>query len=285
LFPEIVLTKLGTVPHINAKPIIYPLENELVKHRFDISYYNPALLSGKLYNGEVDIGLIPVAEFLRVGNYRVFPDISISSYGSVDSVALLVKGRLKDISAVAVDSCSRSSTALLRIVLEIFCGIAPEYVRRDYGPGFYDEVDASMVFGDIGLKVLYDRPEGYTIWVEELGSADPSFTAADGSRDLLFLWIGIRENRSPFVAIVFVGGCTEQPASPAIYQVVHVVRLGDTLHRIAQPYGVSVADLATFNCLTEAETNNLKIGQQIYIPPEECNGTVTDCNWKNNLGE
>lgn len=158
------MTKLGTVPHINAKPIIYPLENGLVEHQFDISYCNPALLSGKLYNREVDMGLIPVAEFLRVGNYRVFPDISISSYGSVDSVALLVKGKLKDISAVAVDSCSRSSTALLRIMLEIFYGLAPEYVRRDYGPGFYDEVDASMVFGDVGLRVMYDRPEGYTIY-------------------------------------------------------------------------------------------------------------------------
>lgn len=158
------MTRLGTVPHINAKPLIYALENGLVEHSFDISYYNPALLSEKMSQVELDIALIPAAEFLRAGNYKVFPYISISSFGPVDSVGLLVKGDIRNISSVSVDHCSRSSTALLRIVLEIFFGIKPEYIKREFGPGYYDDVDAAMVFGDNGLRVLYERPEGYSIY-------------------------------------------------------------------------------------------------------------------------
>ncbi len=158
------MIKLGSVPFINAKPILYALEKGLIDHQFRISYYNPALLSAMLSRKEIDIGLIPVAEFLRADSYKVFPGISISSFGRVDSVAMLVKGDIGDVSSVAVDNWSRSSTALLRIVLEIFHGLNPEYVVRSYGPGFFDDVDAAMVFGDVGLKILYDQPGGYNIY-------------------------------------------------------------------------------------------------------------------------
>lgn len=158
------MIKLGTVPFINAKPILYALEKGLIEHQFRISYHNPAILSGMLSRKEIDIGLIPVAEFLREGQYKVFPDISITSFGRVDSVAMLVKRDIGDITSVAVDSWSRSSTALLRIVLEIFYGLKPEYVKRSYGPGFFNDVDAAMVFGDAGLKIIYDNPRDYRIY-------------------------------------------------------------------------------------------------------------------------
>ncbi|MFI5324514.1 MAG: MqnA/MqnD/SBP family protein, partial [Thermodesulfobacteriota bacterium] len=97
------MIKLGSVSFMNAKPLTFAIENGLVKHDFEIKLTPPSDLSAMLSRKEIDIGLIPVAEFLKRKRYTAIPDISISSYGKVDSVVLLARGRLEDIQRVAVD--------------------------------------------------------------------------------------------------------------------------------------------------------------------------------------
>lgn len=173
--PEIPLIKLATVPFLNAKPLVYPLEKEMIEHPFSISYYNPALLSLRLFDNSVDIALIPVAELLQRMNYRVFPGISISSAGKVDSVALVLKKDIGSLRNVAVDSRSQSSTALLRVILELFHGISPRYYKRRYGRNFFEGMDAGMVIGDSGLRLFYSNTGEYEIadlgeiWTERTG--------------------------------------------------------------------------------------------------------------------
>lgn len=177
------MIKLGSVPFINAKPLVYPLASGLVDHDFEISYFNPSLLSDKLKQHEVDIGLIPVAEMLRMNSYKVIPDISISSNGKVDSVALVMKKEKSLIKTVAVDNRSQSSTALLRVILEIFYGLSPQYIKREYNDSFFEGVDAGMVIGDSGLRLFYENP------------ADPMIL------DLGEIWTA--ETGLPFVYAVF----------------------------------------------------------------------------------
>ena len=114
------MIRLGSVSFINAKPLTFALEKGLIDHGFEVILTPPSVLSEMLLRKKIDLGLIPVAELLKRKNYKVVPGISISSYGKVDSVILLAKGDLTDIRTVAVDRRSQSSTALLRIILEIF---------------------------------------------------------------------------------------------------------------------------------------------------------------------
>ena len=130
------MIKLGSVSFMNAKPLTFALENGLVEHDFDIKLTPPSELSLLLSRKEIDLGLIPVAEFLRRKTYSAVPGISISSYGKVDSVVLLSKGALPDIKRVAVDRRSQSSTALLRIILETFHNLSPVYLPRARGRRF-----------------------------------------------------------------------------------------------------------------------------------------------------
>ena len=155
---------LGTVPFLNSKPLVYPLKKNLISSDIVVSYYVPSLLSDKLKSRQVDLGLIPVAELLKNPQYKVFPEISISSYGSVDSVILLSIKNICSIQSVAVDKRSRSSTALLKIILEKFHNINPRYVEKDIGDTFLDGVDAGMLIGDAGLKAKYFIPTGYRIY-------------------------------------------------------------------------------------------------------------------------
>jgi chorismate dehydratase len=152
---------LGTVPFLNSKPLIYPLEKQLIKNSIGIHYYIPSLLSDKLRSREVDMGLIPVAELLKNPEYMVFPGICISSFGNVDSVVLLSKKDIRELEYIALDKRSRSSTALLKIILEKFHKLNPIYIEKEINLDFLDKVDAGMLIGDAGLRAKYNIPHGY----------------------------------------------------------------------------------------------------------------------------
>jgi chorismate dehydratase len=169
------LIKLGSVPFLNVRPLIFPLEERLVRHDFEISYTPPSTLSTMLFEKKVDLGLIPVAELLKRGIYSIVPNISISSYGKVDSVILLAKSEIKGLKTVAVDARSQSSAALLRIILEIFNKLSPTYIKREPNDKFLDGVGGGMLIGNMGLKLRYFPPKGYKvfdigeIWTSETG--------------------------------------------------------------------------------------------------------------------
>lgn len=169
------MIKLGTVPFLNVRPLIFSLEEGLVEHDFEIVYAPPSDLSRMLFEKRLDLGLVPVAELLERGNYRIVPNVSISSLGKVDSVVLLTKSKISDIAAVAVDIRSQSSTALLKVILEIFQKISPVYLKREPDGNFLNGVDGGMVIGNAGLKLNYFPPAGYNvfdlgeIWTYETG--------------------------------------------------------------------------------------------------------------------
>ncbi len=174
---------LGAAPFLNMRPLIYPLEKGVVEHSFNVMYFDPFLLSENLSQGVVDVAPIPSVEFLRTDDYCILPDISISSFGKVDSVVLKARKEITEIRSVSVDSRSRSSTALLRIVLELFLGLKPEYVKREPGNGFLEGVDAGMLIGNAGLQARH------------LFAGESAFTY-----DLGELWT--RETALPFVYAV-----------------------------------------------------------------------------------
>jgi chorismate dehydratase len=167
--------KLGAVPFLNVRPLVYPLEEGLVKNDFDIVYENPSRLSTLLLEKKVHLGLIPVAELLKRDIYRIVPNLSISSRGEVASVVLLSKKSVAEIKTVAVDLRSQSSSSLLRIILEIFNNVNPNYVQRIPDGSFLDGVDAGMYIGNDGLRIRYSPPGGYTVidlgevWTKETG--------------------------------------------------------------------------------------------------------------------
>ncbi len=204
------MIKLGSVSFMNAKPLTFALENGLVEHDFDITLTPPSDLSLMLSGKAIDLGLIPVAEFLRRNSYSAVPGISISSYGKVDSVVLLSKGAITDIKRVAVDRRSQSSTALLRIILETFYSLSPVYLPRTADGGFLEGVDAGMIIGDTGLEITHSPPGGYHVY------------------DLGEIWTG--ETGLPFVYAVF-----------AVNEGVELGRNLDALHK-SKEHGLCIVD-------------------------------------------
>src|SRR6185369_4904874 len=107
--------------------------------------------------GEVDAGLIPSIEAARIPGLRIVRGVGIASKERVRSVLLASKKPIEDIRSVGVDVSSRSSAAMVRILLEDLYGTRPEY--HPSAPDLSEMLrhhDAALLIGDPALRTNYD---------------------------------------------------------------------------------------------------------------------------------
>lgn len=138
------IPRIGSVGYLNAKPLIYGLENEVVLE-------HPARLAERLAAGEFDTGLVPVVEVFRRPGYVIVDDIAIACHGPVYSVLLAHRGPLRDIREVVVDGSSGTSALLVRVLLEKRFGLKPAY-RTEPLADKRSDADAQMLIGDQAIR-------------------------------------------------------------------------------------------------------------------------------------
>jgi chorismate dehydratase len=143
------MIRLGAVSYLNTRPLVYGLEHQT--DRFTLRFDVPAQCAELLHAGAVDLGLIPSIEYPG-HDYRIVPGLSIASDGPVASVALFSKVPEGDIRSIALDTSSRTSIALLRVLCARWFGIDPRLVRMppDFGQ-MMNACDAALVIGDNAL--------------------------------------------------------------------------------------------------------------------------------------
>jgi len=148
-------TRLGVVQYLNTKPLVYAFESGAVEHPFDLIYDVPSECARKLHNRETDVALIPAIEIGRAPEpYRVVRDVGIGSRGAVNSVFLVLNKDPEDVTTVALDTSSRSSVALTRILLEKRYGVRADPI--DHPPEIdqmLDKADAAVLIGDLALEL------------------------------------------------------------------------------------------------------------------------------------
>jgi chorismate dehydratase len=145
-----VAIRLGAVSFLNTRPLVYGLEQR--RDRFDIRFDVPSRCAELLHAGEVDLGLIPSIEYLQGSDYRIVPGISIASSGPVDSVALYTMRPTSEIRSIALDTGSRTSAALLRVLCARWFEIDPAFVNMPPDlPEMLGACDAALIIGDPAL--------------------------------------------------------------------------------------------------------------------------------------
>jgi chorismate dehydratase len=150
--------RVGIVNYLNSKPLAWGF---LKGHHADLfapSYHPPALVARLLGQGNLDVGLIPSIEVQRIPGLKVLPDLCISATNEVRSVLLVSAVPTEKIRRVALDQNSRTSAALLRILMQERFHLDPEYLtERADVPRMLEEADAALVIGDPALKVDRER--------------------------------------------------------------------------------------------------------------------------------
>src|ERR1051326_987468 len=116
--------RIGAVNYLNSKPLIHELE--ALAPRAQLVLDVPSKLADMLAEGQLDVGLIPAIEYFRSGRYTVVPNIAIASRGPVLSVTLFSRVPWTAIRTVALDEGSRTSAALVQVLLRKRYGVKPE---------------------------------------------------------------------------------------------------------------------------------------------------------------
>ncbi len=140
--------RIAPISFLNTWPLVEPLR-DLPPGEVELTFDLPSRLPDLLASGAADAALIPAVEYLRGAGAAIVPGVAIGSVGPVDSVKLFYRGPLASLRRIAVDRGSRTSVALMRVLLGEMCGIDPERTALEPDPA--DPLagqDAALIIGD-----------------------------------------------------------------------------------------------------------------------------------------
>lgn len=154
--------RVGRIEFVNCFPLYHHFERELAARGVGAAIVEgyPAELNDMLVDGAIDVTLSSSIAFARHADEQVLlPQVSISSFGAVDSIQLFARTPLARIRRVALTEKSATSICLLKVLCREW-GIEPELAPRR-GPlsEVLEEFDALLLIGDEALHLL--RVEAY----------------------------------------------------------------------------------------------------------------------------
>ena len=177
------MIRLGAVGYLNARPLTWALDR--APERWQIRYDVPSVCSALLDAGEVDLGLVPSIDYLQAADYRLVPGVGIGSRGPVASVALFARTPIEAVRRIALDTSSRTSVALVKVLCHHRFHIEPQFVP--HGPdlgAMTRESDAALLIGDPALEA---EPSPLGLHKIDLGA---EWTAMTGLPFIYAAWTG-----------------------------------------------------------------------------------------------
>jgi chorismate dehydratase len=164
---------VGAVSYLNTKPLIFGFEKGMMQEEVDLVMDYPANIASMLLKDEIDIGLVPVAILPALKEYHIISDYCIACDGEVASVCLFSEVPINAITTILLDYQSRTSVALLKILLKDHWAINPILV--DCSAGYETSITgttAGLVIGDRALEQRNKSKYSYDLglaWKELTG--------------------------------------------------------------------------------------------------------------------
>jgi chorismate dehydratase len=154
--------RVGRIEFVNCFPLYHHFARQLAARGVGAEVVEgyPAALNEMLVDGAIDVTLSSSIAFARnAAEQALLPQVSISSFGAVDSIQLFARTPLAQIRRVALTEKSATSICLLKVLCREW-GIDPEFAPRR-GPlsEVLEEFDALLLIGDEALHLL--RVEAY----------------------------------------------------------------------------------------------------------------------------
>ncbi|HJQ98190.1 MAG TPA: menaquinone biosynthesis protein [Candidatus Polarisedimenticolaceae bacterium] len=184
------MIRIGAVSYLNARPLVFGLEQGLDRSKFELSYDVPSVLASRMAADELDVALLPAVELARIPDLAIFPGLAIGSVGACRSVLLVSSVPLDDIRSVSLDPESRTSNALVQVLCREAWGITPRFeigprdlelaltehdaVVRIGDKALFDELPAGLTVHDLGeaWTTLTHLPFVFAVWAARLSSVD-----------------------------------------------------------------------------------------------------------------
>lgn len=155
--------RIGRINYTNVWPIFYHFPEERFHGEVEFLSQVPATLNAAMRAGTIDMG--PISSFAYGENFReyvLFPDLSVSAWGRVNSLLLFHRKPLEEIKngTFGLVNTSASSVNLTKIILEKFYGGKPSYFSS---PPQLEEMmakaDAALLIGDDAIRASWANRE------------------------------------------------------------------------------------------------------------------------------
>lgn len=146
-----------------------------LRQRYEVAYTLPSACAEMLRAGTADIGIIPAAAYTTIPDLKIIPDVAIATRGPVASIFLVSKVPLEEVKSVAVDTSSRSSVALVKVLFARKWETTPKYIPAEpKWKAMLKQADAALIIGDPALLLkrnedlsglhVFDLGEEWVTW-------------------------------------------------------------------------------------------------------------------------
>jgi len=146
--------RISIVQYLNTAPLVRGFTHGPLQCKYDLSFTVPSQCAEELRTAAADIAIIPAIEYQRIDGLTILPNLSIASKQRVRSLLLISKVPIRHARSIALDSSSRSTQALTKILCAQHWKISPAF--RDAKPdlsAMLQHTDAALLIGDPALSL------------------------------------------------------------------------------------------------------------------------------------
>ena len=145
--------RISIVQYLNTAPLVWGFTNGPLQGKYDLSFTVPSQCAEDLRLGRADIAIIPAIEYQRIPGLAILPDMAIASKNQVRSLLIVAKKPIEQVKTFALDSSSRSTQALTRILCAEKWRIAPKSAEAVPDLPEMLHADAALLIGDPALRI------------------------------------------------------------------------------------------------------------------------------------
>jgi chorismate dehydratase len=146
--------RISIVEYLNTAPLVWGFTDGPLAGKYELSFTVPSQCAEALRRGDVDVAIIPSIEYQRIENIVVLPDMAVGAKDEVRSILVVAKKPIELAKRIALDTSSRASQALVKILAEGLWGIKPEFVDAPPDASeMLQSADAALIIGDPALRI------------------------------------------------------------------------------------------------------------------------------------
>jgi chorismate dehydratase len=146
--------RIAIVEYLNTAPLVWGFTEGPLAGKYELSFGVPSLCAESLRNGQSDIGIIPAIEYQRMEGMVALPGMAIAAKREVRSLLVVAKKPIELAKRIALDTSSRSTAALVRLLAAGYWKISPEFMEAAPDPSeMLKQADAALVIGDPALRM------------------------------------------------------------------------------------------------------------------------------------
>lgn len=182
--------RVSVVEFLNTAPLVWGFTEGPLAGKYDLSFTVPSQCAEALRSGNADVAIIPAIEYQRIDDVVILPDMAVAAAGEIRSLLVVAKKPIERARRIALDTSSRATAALVRMLAAGLWKITPEFVDAAPNPTeMLQEADAALIIGDPALRIAIkmDTLSGKTPSGEQCCQGDPDELPVPGF-EMLFVY-------------------------------------------------------------------------------------------------